>query len=88
MFHVNTMFIGNNQKESRYLSSPVYRCRVWWIQNLLQFEQHSDSVSPISSVKNLPANAIKVSAAILNLAGDKPEKINISLLSGCCMNIA
>ena len=34
------MFIGNSQKESRYLSSPVYRCRVWWIQNWLQFEQH------------------------------------------------
>ena len=45
------------------------------------------SVSPISSVKNLPANAIKISAVILNLAGDKPEKINISLLSGCCVTI-
>ena len=33
MFHGNTMFIGNSQKGSSYLSSPVYRCRVWWIQN-------------------------------------------------------
>ena len=33
MFHGNTMFIGNSQKESSYLSSPIYRCRVWWIQN-------------------------------------------------------
>ena len=38
----------------------------------------------ISSVKNSPANAIKISAVILNLASDKPdsdkpEKINISL---------
>ena len=30
----------SSEKESRYLSSPVYRCRVWWIQNWLQFEQH------------------------------------------------
>ena len=81
------MFIGNSQKESRYLSSPVYRCCLWWIQNWLQFEQHySDSASSISSVKNSPAiNAIKISAVILNLASDKPEsdkpeKINISLL--------
>ena len=85
------MFIGNSQKESRYLSSPVYRCCLWWIQNWLQFEQHySDSVSSISSVKNSPAIAIKISAVILNLASDKPEsdkpeKINISLLSDCCL---
>ena len=37
-FHGNTMFIGNSQKESRYLCSRVYRCRVWWIRNWLQFE--------------------------------------------------
>ena len=38
------------------------------------FEQHySDSVSSISSVKNSPANAIKISAVILNLASDKPD---------------
>ena len=85
------MFIGNSQKESRYLSSPVYRCCLWWIQNWPQFEQHySDSVSSISSVKNSPAIAIKISAVILNLASDKPEsdkpeKINISLLSDCCL---
>ena len=47
-------------------------------------------MSSISSVKNSPANAIKISAVILNLASDKmdsdkPEKINISLLSGCCL---
>ena len=54
------MFIGNSQKRARYLSSPVYRCRVWWIQNWLQFEQHSDYVSSISSVKNSPENAIKI----------------------------
>ena len=88
MCYGNTMSIGNSQ------TSPVYRCRVWWIQNWLQFEQHySDSVSTISSVKNSPANAIKISAAILNLVSfslfdrcdsDKPEKINILLLSGCC----
>ena len=47
----------NSKKESRYLSSPVYRCR--------------DSGSPVSSVKDSPANAIKISAAILNLASDK-----------------
>ena len=44
---------------------------------------YSDSVSFISSVKNSPANAVKISAVILNLASDKPdsdkpEKINIS----------
>ena len=42
-------------------------------------------MSSISSVKNSPAIAIKISAVILNLASDKPEsdkseKINISLL--------
>ena len=74
MFHGNTMFIGNSLKESSYLSSPGYRCRVWWAQNKLLFEQHySDSVSSISSVKNSPANAIKISAVILNLASDKPD---------------
>ena len=91
---------GNSQKESRYLHvpSPVYRCRVWWIQNWLQFQQYfSDSVSSISSVKNFPANAIKISAAILETVNllsfslfdrcdsDKPEKTNILLLSGCCL---
>ena len=48
------------------------------------------TLSFISSVKNSPANAVKISAVILNLASDKPdsdkpEKINISLLSGCCL---
>ena len=89
---------GNSQKESTYLPSPVYRCLVWWIQNWLQFQQYfSDSVSSISSVKNFPANAIKISAAILHTVNllsfslfdrcdsDKPEKINILLLSGCCL---
>ena len=96
MFYGHAMFMGgNSQIESRYLPSPVYRCRVWLIQNWLQFEQHySDSVSSISSVKNSPANAIKISAAILNLVrfslfdrcdSDKPEKITILLLSGCCL---
>ena len=42
--------------------------RVRWIQNKLQIEQHyRDSVSSISSVKNSPANTIKLSAAIFNL---------------------
>ena len=89
---LNTMFTGkNSQKVSRYLSSPVYCCRVWWIQNRLQFEQHyRDSVSPISSVKNSSGNTIKISAVILSRANDhepdcdKPEKINISIRSGCC----
>ena len=96
MFYGHAMFMGgNSQIESRYLPSPVYRCRFWLIQNWLQFEQHySDSVSSISSVKNSPANAIKISAAILNLVrfslfdrcdSDKPEKITILLLSGCCL---
>ena len=89
---------GNSQKKSRYLPSPVYRCRVWWIQNWLQFQQYfSESVSSISSVKNSPANAIKISAAILQTVNllsfsafdrydsDRPEKINILLLSGCCL---
>ena len=74
------MFIGNSQKESSYfISSPLYRCRVWWLQNWLWFEQHySDSVSSISSVKNSPANAIKISIVILNLASDKPDSDKIS----------
>ena len=54
-------------------------------------------MSSISSVKNSPANAIKISAAILptvnflsfslfdRCESNKPEKINILLLSGCCL---
>ena len=73
MFHGNTMFIGNSKKESSYFkSSPVYRCRVWWIQNRLE-QHYSDSVSSVSSVKSSPANAIKISAVILNLASDNPD---------------
>ena len=54
----------------------------------------SDSVSSISSVKTSPANAIKISATIFNLVtfslfnqcdSDKPEEINILLLSACCL---
>ena len=30
-------------------------------------------MTSVSSVKNLPANAIKISAVILNLASDKPD---------------
>ena len=61
----------NSQKESIYLSSRVYRCR--------------DSVSSISSVKNSPANTIKIdklSAVVLNLASDKldsDKKPNIAI---------
>ena len=41
------MFIGgNSQKESRYLSSPVYRCLVWWIQDWLQFQSIHPSIRP------------------------------------------
>ena len=83
-FHMKVLRFSTSPFES----SPVYRCRVCWIQNWLQFEQHSDSVSSISLVKTSPANAIKISAAILNLASDKPdidsdkpEKINNSLRS-------
>ena len=47
-----------------------------------------------SLVKDSPANTIKVSAAILKVVSfslfdrcdsDKPVKINILLLSGCCL---
>ena len=35
VFYGHAMFIGSNsQKGSRYLSFPVYRCRVPWIQKL------------------------------------------------------
>ena len=71
----------------------VMPCRV------AQFEQrYSDSVSSVSLVKNLPANVIKVSAAILNLASfsllerrdmtwqrSTAEHKYIALLSGCCL---
>ena len=40
-------------------------------------------------MKNSPANAIKISVAIQTLFdrrdSEKPEKINISLISGCCL---
>ena len=95
MLYGQTMFIGSNsQKESRYLSSPVNRCRIWLP---LDLNNVSDSVSSISSVKNSPANAIKLSAAVLNLVrvslfdrrdSKKPDKINISLLSGSgCLHV-
>ena len=84
------MFIGGkSQKESRYLLSqwrPGYKTH-FDLNNIL-----ATLCLAISSVKISPANAIKLWAAILNLvsfsldrrASDKPEKINISLLSGCC----
>ena len=62
------MFIGNSQKESRYLSSPVYVVASGGYKTDLNIIESS-----ISSVKISPANAIKISAAILNLASDKPE---------------
>ena len=88
IFYGHAIFTGgNSKKDSRYLCSPVYR--VWWMEIWLQFEQHySDSVSFFSLVKDSPANTIKVSAAISlfdRCDSDKPEKINISLLSGCCL---
>ena len=30
----NTLFIGNSQKEARYLSSPVYCCPVYPLQGI------------------------------------------------------
>ena len=71
------MFIGNSQKESRYLASPVY-CEHWSGYSTVasggyKTDFNSDSVSSISSVKNSPAKAIKISAVILNLASDKPD---------------
>ena len=75
MLHGNTMFKGNSQKESSYLSpSGLSLSHLVDTKLTLRFEQHySDSVSSISSVKNSPANAIKISAVILNLASDKPD---------------
>ena len=52
-FYGHAMFIGgNSQKGSRYLSFPVYRCRVPWIQNLLQF-------ATLSLISISPANVLK-----------------------------
>ena len=90
MFYGNTVFIGNKQNGSRYyyllrfiaFASGGYKTDL--NLNIIA------TVSSISSVTNSPANAIKISAAILNLASkkldsDKPEKITISFLSGCCL---
>ena len=78
----------------------VIGCKFWkdfWVylgitvflKGLETFMKIIATLSSISSAKNLPANVIKISAVILYLARDKPdsnkpEKINISLLSGCC----
>ena len=60
----------------------------------IDFNFNNILASSISSVKNFSANAIKISAAILQTVNllrfslfdqcdsDKPEKINISLFSG------
>ena len=76
------------------ISSSVYRYRVGWIQNWLQIEQHySDSVSSISSVKKFTGKYYHSIGCFFHLVSfslfdrrdsDKKEKINISLLSGCC----
>ena len=71
----------------------IYRCHVRWCK--IDFNLNNIIATlrlSISSKKNLPANVIKVSAAILNLVSfsllfdrrdsAKPEKINISLFSG------
>ena len=74
-------------KHSNRMSSPQQLLLLMQVI-YVNCQQHSDSVSSISSVKTSPANAIKISAVILNLASDKPdidsdkpEKINISVRS-------
>ena len=88
----HTLFIGNSQKEARYLSSPVYCCPVYRQQTykitgdiLMTFaggffpEEIEDRVAFMFVVQ------IEVSFVSTRRESDKPEKINISVLSGCCL---
>ena len=84
-----TVFISeNSQKESRYLPSPVYRCRVQWIQIKTDFNlnnvHYGDFVSSFSSVKKFTSKCYQSVGCYLNLVSfslfdrrhsDKREKI-------------
>ena len=79
MFYGHAMFIGGNgQKGSRYLSFPVYRCRVPWRQKLSSMNLNNIiatlSLNSISSVKNSPANVRKRD---LNSARWMPQLVSI-----------
>ena len=77
MFYGHAMFTGgNSQKGSRYLSFPVYRCRVPLIQNWLHFEQHySRSVFNFYffGKKNSPANVLKRTQTWSQLCSMNPK---------------
>ena len=92
MFYGHTMFIGGKSQKDicllRFITvaSGGFKTR-------FKFNNIIATVSYISSVKNSAANTIKLAATIFNLVSFslfdwhdsfKPEKINISLLSGCC----
>ena len=74
MFHGNTMFIGNGQVFGQNLlrfiavASGGYKTDLNF-NNIIA----TLCLLAISSLKNSPANAIKISAVILNLASDKPD---------------
>ena len=88
------------------LSPKMFFCHTTFIERIKMFT-FSGSIAVASrgyktdfnlnniatTLKNSPANVIKVSAAIVNLVSfslfdrhsDKPEKINTPLLSGSCL---
>ena len=82
MFYGQAMFIGgNSQKGLRYLSFPVYRCRVLWIQktdfNLNNIIATLSLISISSVKKNSPANVLKRTQTDLNSARWMPKSVRI-----------
>ena len=93
MLYGHTMVISGKSQKDIYLLRFITVASDEFKTDFKLNNIYSDSVSSISSVKNSPANTIKLSADIFNLVSfslfdrrdsDKLAKINISLLSGCC----
>ena len=53
-YHMRWVMVTQcSQAATARKNRDIYRCRVWWIQNWLQFEQHySDSVGAFHLIKN------------------------------------
>ena len=90
MFLSHTMFIGGMKQQPELIE--IFTFSGLSLSRLVDTKTDFKLNNIIAtSLKNSPANVIKVSAAILNLVSfslfdrrdsDKPEKINIPLLSG------
>ena len=84
------MFIGNSQKEARYLSFPVSLSGL----SPARFKITADILIAIAGeffteeIKTQSRyNVVQIEVSFVSTRRDsnKPEKINNSILSGCCL---